>query len=261
MIFYFTGTGNSYEAAKIIAEANGDSLVDIGFHYKYKEFDFTLHQGEDIGFVLPTHAWTTPPIVDSFLRKAHFLDEQGESIVPGYCYLVITCGFSVGKTAQFFADQLYRNQAIRLDASFSIETVGTCVSLYGPAEGEKRDLLLSEARRQAEKIAIQIGKKEKGSFEHKSLFGQAVSLVTGREEKPRPTKKFYTLPTCTHCNQCAEICPTNTITLIDGTPRWAELGCTQCYACIHRCPAHAIQYGKKTETRGRHVNPAILDKN
>lgn len=72
MIFYFTGTGNSLAAAQTIARATDDLLVDIGAAYKYKDFDFTLAQGEQLGFVFPVYNYTTPPIIDAFLKRARF---------------------------------------------------------------------------------------------------------------------------------------------------------------------------------------------
>lgn len=259
MIFYFTGTGNSLAAAKIIAQATDDKLIDIGHAYKYKEFNFILKQGENLGFVFPTYEWSTPPIIDGFIKHARFQDADGNSFKPGYCYLVLTCGSFVGNAARFFAKELYEDQSYTLDASFSIKSVGNCVSLYSPAEGEKKDRLLLHAKQEALGIAREVVHQEKIHKEAKNPFGIIMSTVTNRSQKPRSTREFYTLPTCTSCGQCAEICPTNTITIIDRKPRWAELGCTKCFACIHRCPAHAIQYGKATETRGRYINPVLLD--
>ena len=31
----------------------------------------------------------------------------------------------------------------------------------------------------------------------------------------------------------------------------------KCNGCINRCPVSAIQYGKKTASRGRYVNPVL----
>ena len=45
------------------------------------------------------------------------------------------------------------------------------------------------------------------------------------------------------------------IEMIAGRPVWTEDQCNMCLACINRCPAKAIQYGKKTEKRGRYVHP------
>lgn len=259
MIFYFSGTGNSLAAAQAVAQATDDLLVDIGAAYKYKDFDFTLAQGEPLGFVFPVYAWTTPPIIDAFIRRAHFRTGNKEVFAPNYCYAVISCGAFVGSTAHFFANELLEFQGINLDASFSVKSVGNCTYLYAPAEGEKRQRLLAAADVEARRVAARIAAHECVHAEHKNPLGILFSKFTGKDEKPRSTSEFYTLPTCIHCGQCADLCPTNTITLIEGVPRWAELGCTQCLACLHRCPMNSIQYGKATESRGRYLNPILID--
>ena len=67
MIFYFTGTGNSLAAAQTIARATDDLLVDIGAAYKYKDFDFTLAQGEQLASSSPS---TTTPRRPSSMRSS-----------------------------------------------------------------------------------------------------------------------------------------------------------------------------------------------
>ena len=260
MIFYFTGTGNSLATAQIIAEKTDDILVDVGASYKYKDFDFTLEQEEPLGFVFPTYQWTTPPLIDAFIKRAHFRTGNQETYAPIYCYVVLTCGAFVGNTARHFARALTENQGINVDASFSVKSVGNCTYLYAPAEGEKRKNLIEQTGIQAQSVAQRIANRECAHVEHRNPLGILFSAFTNSEEKPRPTSEFYTLPTCIHCGKCAKLCPTNTITLIDNEPRWAELGCTRCLACLHRCPTNSIQYGQKTETRGRYVHPALANR-
>ena len=52
-------------------------------------------------------------------------------------------------------------------------------------------------------------------------------------------------------------CPAQAITLENGRPVWTKKKCLKCCACINRCPVKAIQYGKKTASRGRYVNPVL----
>ena len=260
MIFYFTGTGNSFATAQIIANKTHDTLVDIGASYKYKRFEFIVPEGQNLGFVFPVYAGTTPPIIDLFLKHAKFLGPDGEPCVPEYTYVVITCGGFVGNTARFFADKLRTTQGINLDASFSVKSVGNYIYLYNPAQGKKRERLLEDAVTQTYRVAGSIQRKDAVHKEHRSPIGLIMSRFTEREDKPRSTAEFYTIDTCIGCGRCADLCPTNTITIIDGRPRWAEMGCTQCFGCLHRCPFQAIQYTKKTETRGRYLNPAYANR-
>ena len=111
MIFYFTGTGNSLAAAQTIARATDDLLVDIGAAYKYKDFDFTLAQGEQLGFVFPVYNYTTPPIIDAFLKRARFRTGNKETFTPDYCFAVISCGAFVGSTAHVFGKRLLTRRA------------------------------------------------------------------------------------------------------------------------------------------------------
>lgn len=261
MIFYFTGTGNSLAAAQTIAKATDDLLVDIGASYKLQDLDFTLEQGEQLGFVFPLYYWTTPNIIDAFLERAHFRTGNKESFAPGYCFAVVTCGGGfIGNAARIFGTRLLTAQGINLDASFSIRSVGNCTILYPPAQGKKREQLLAHAELEARKAAERIKAREHVHAERRNPFGVLMSSINEKGEKLRSTAEFYTLPTCIHCGRCAELCPTNTITMIDRTPRWSELGCTQCLACLHRCPTNSIQYGKSTETRGRYTNPVLNEK-
>ena len=111
MIFYFTGTGNSLAAAQTIARATDDLLVDIGAAYKYKDFDFTLAQGEQLGFVFPVYNYTTPPIIDAFLKRARFRTGNKETFTPDYCFAVISCGAFVGSTARVFGKRCWTRRA------------------------------------------------------------------------------------------------------------------------------------------------------
>lgn len=260
MIFYFTATGNSYDVARIIAETTGDEMVDLGRAWKTERFGlrFRVQQGEDLGFVFPVYAWSTPGIVDDFVREVEFVTDNGKPYKPGYCYCVITCTAFVGSTAKFFAKQLMRHHGIRLDASFSVKSVGTCVYLYDVPAPDKAEQLVRAERRQAKQIAAAIDHMHMGAEEVRNPFGCFMSLFTGRENKTRSIEPFHVDDDmCIGCGTCASVCPTNTIVIQRGRPLWAGDACTQCLACLHRCPAHATQYGNNTAKRGRFVNPAM----
>lgn len=68
---------------------------------------------------------------------------------------------------------------------------------------------------------------------------------------------FYATDACISCGLCARICPTATITWSEGSrPQWGDT-CVQCVACIHRCPVRAIEYGQRTQKKGRYFHPQI----
>ena len=260
MIFYFSATGNSLDVARIIASVTGDEMVDLGAAWKTDRFGLRFHvsQGEDLGFVFPVHAWSTPAIVDDFLREATFVTDNGRPYVPGYCYCVITCGAFVGATADFFRKMLKTHQNIRLDASYSVKSVGNCVYLYDMPKPAEREQMVRNERRSAKQVAAAVDAMQMGSFEERNPFGSLMSRFTGRQHKVRSVAKFHVdEDACTSCGTCAAVCPTGTVRLQAGLPTWSGDGCTQCLACLHRCPQHATQYGSRTAKRGRYLNPVL----
>lgn len=259
MILFFTGTGNSLQVAETIAHRCHDRLFDIGAAYKRNECTVGVRQGEDLGFVFPTYAWSTPKIIDEFLDKLTFNLNHGRQFKPAYCYLVLTCAAFVGNTARFFADELEKKQHIKLNGSFSVQSVGTCVYLYNPAQGEKQKFQLEEARRQTQEAAHLIAANRWEHKEERNPFGLFMSHFTGKDHKSNSIDPFHVLDSCVGCGTCAAICPTNTIAIVDGKPTWSGDDCTQCLSCLHRCPMQATQYGKSTERRDRFVNPILAD--
>lgn len=260
MIFYFTATGNSLDVAQAISKVTGDELIDLGRAYREQRFDYPIEQGDTLGFVIPVYAWSTPGIVDDFIRKMHLVASNGNPFVPGYCFCVFTCGMFIGKAADFLGKMLDRYQSIRLDASFSVQSVNSCVYLFnGPTE-EKQQTILQKAHRQAREVAYLVDTKRMTHQEVRNPFGSLMSNLTCKENKPRSIEPFHvTLDKCTGCGICARVCPTGTIRMEKGIPVWTGGNCTQCLACLHRCPAQASQYGTHTAGRRRYLNPALKD--
>ncbi len=46
---------------------------------------------------------------------------------------------------------------------------------------------------------------------------------------------------CVGCGTCVELCPMNTIELVDSTARVNESKCIGCGVCVHHCPENAIE--------------------
>lgn len=264
MIFYLTASGNSLAVAQSIARANGDALTDIGAANRARldkgdeTFGYRLPQGSDLGFVFPVQAWTTPGLIDDFVRRLHLEADDGSSFKPVYAYCVITCGAFVGNAARFFDQMLQRYQHIALDASFSVTVVGNCVYLYDMAKGDKLERKLDKATRCQGEVAARVAAREKVHAEKRNVFGCLMSGMTNHEDrKVRGIGPFHVNDACTGCGTCAQVCPTETIHMVDDRPVWSGDSCTQCLACLHRCPTHAAQYGDKTEKRGRYLNPVL----
>ena len=73
MIFYFSGCGNSRFIAESIAQALDEQLVFIPEAEREGRFDYTLAEGERVGFVFPIYSWCPPQLVMDFVQKLNSL--------------------------------------------------------------------------------------------------------------------------------------------------------------------------------------------
>ncbi len=251
MIFYFSGTGNSFYTAQKLHESEGGELIDISDALNKKRFKYQVTEDEKIGFVFPVYFYGLPTIVSEFISQLTI-----ESDATPFIYTVITCGGSIGNADKMLAKQL-KQRNLQLNSAFSIKMPSNYVMMHDVPDKEKQNLTLGSAEKQIENIAGLLEVNKKGDF----VFDRGLAILTPIAYKlygiRRKTKNFYITDACTSCGLCEEICPSEAIQLTSGKPEWIKEKCSHCTACINRCTTKAIQYGNSTKKRGRYVNPNI----
>jgi len=255
MIFYFSGTGNSLDISQQIARLCDDSIISIADEMikKREVYEYSLDKNEAIGFIYPVYAWAPPRMVTNFIDKLCIANPKDH-----YTYSIATCGENIGNTMDVLNRALMKRN-FRLDSGFSIVMPNNYILMWDVDTEEKTAARLKKARDQVDLISKVIRDRESNVFQVRK--GPMPFIFTGIinpffNKFAMETKSFYAEDTCTGCRLCEEICPTKNI-IVNGKPAWGSV-CTQCLACIHRCPERAIQYGEKTKTRGRYVNPCLL---
>jgi NAD-dependent dihydropyrimidine dehydrogenase PreA subunit len=249
MIFYFSGTGNSLWAAEKISTAQGERLFSIADETKNDNFEYTLNDGEAIGFVFPIYAWDTPKIVLDFIKKLKLNNYKSN-----YTFAIGTCEANVGLTMKNLKLSL-NSKNMELNSAFSLITPSNYTILYPIKHKTSINSILDKAENKLNEINQSIEKRE-NKFE--LILGSLAFLKT---KLVNPlfmkyglnTKKFSASDACISCRLCESICPTNNIK-VNAKPTW-ETNCTQCLACISRCPKKAIEYGKFSKDRERYYNP------
>ena len=249
MIFYFSGCGNSKHVAETIAAGLNDTLTFIPEAAREGRYDYTLAEGERLGFVFPVYSWAPPKLVLDFVNKMTVKVPE-----PAYIYFACTCGDNCGLTEKVFRKAV-EEKGWSLSACFSVQMPETYIGMAGFKldTPENAKLKIDKADNLLMRNIPRLINKE--SFSEIVVGGLAwlkTYLVNpGFNRSATDDSKYLSTEACIHCGKCVEMCPLKNITLEEGRPKWHG-HCTMCMGCYHHCPVNAIQYGKATVGKGQY---------
>lgn len=234
MIFYFSGTGNSFLAARQAAEELGDELVSINQCLKGGEKKGFFSE-RPLVFIAPTYAWRMPKVVEQWIRETKF---EGNPDT----YFILTCGGSVGNAAAF-ARKLCGEKNLCFRGLALTPMPNNYVALSNTPSKEECTAILKEAQKRISRLTARIQKGEQFPDASVSLKDRLNSGPVNRLYYPLLVhdKGFTVSDKCISCRKCALRCPLNNISISKGKPVWNG-NCTHCMACIGGCPAEAIEY-------------------
>lgn len=260
MIFYFTGSGNSYIIAKKLGRMLNENITSIGDASKIKkyskkeDYNYNIKENEYIGFVIPTYCFGAPSVVIDFIKNLKLDNYKNQ-----YVFLVITCNSNPGDTAYQIITELDRNN-ITLNSAFRINMPGSFIILQDSINKDLQTEIINTAYEKLKTIKnIILSKQEiyNKKKDNKSLIyrilNKGLKLLIN---KAYSQKNYIVTDNCIHCSLCVSKCPLNLISLDSTTkkPIWSnkEEECIFCLACLQNCPTGAIQYGNVTEKRKRY---------
>ena len=248
MIFYFSGCGNSRHAAETLAAKLNDTLIFIPEAARNNQYNYTLADGERLGFVFPVYSWAPPKLVLDFIKQLQLTNK------PEYIFFVCTCGDECGQTEKIFRKAL-QDKNMNLDSCFSLIMPETYIGMPGfkldTEENAKKKITGADAT--LIRNVPRLLNKERFSEISIGSFAWLKSRVINSSfnKFAIDDRKYRSTDKCIGCGKCVETCPLQNITLEDGRPKWNG-HCTMCMACYHHCPVNAIQYGKGTEGKGQY---------
>lgn len=253
MIFYFSCTGNTRWAARTIADATTERLVNIADAIK-SDCHFSLTAGERIGFVFPIHGWRPPLLVLKFIEK---LTVESHC---NYCYALVTAGDNIGLAMDYLRKAL-KPKGIHVDSCFSLIMPESYVGLpFMDVDTHEREIEKKEKATQDLDIYIKVIKDRETGVEKltRGAFPWFLSVpIGGFFAKYLITDKPFhvDLDKCISCGTCESVCPVGDITLNKDNvfPEWNHNGkCLTCFSCYHHCPVKAIEYGGRTKHKGQY---------
>lgn len=244
MIFYFTGTGNSWYAAKAVLGEN-EELINITECVKNKQYSFTLEENEAVGIVFPVYFCGVPSIVNHFVKRLAF------NCTPAYFYTLITCGSWTGDAANQM-NTLLGKANLSLDAAFSVAMPDNYALMYDTPNDKEIKEALEKADVKLLEIREKIGKQEWTKIESNLVGKMMTKTLFPMYVNGRKTAPFHVDERCVGCGVCASRCPIGAIEMKDGVPTWVKDRCVLCMACA-RC--NAIQYDDRMKEHRRYVNP------
>lgn len=247
MIFYFSGCGNSRFIAESIAQAIDEQLVFIPKADREERFEYTLAEGERVGFIFPIYSWSPPHLVLEFMRKLRF------EHAPAYVWIAVTCGDNGGVAEKVFAEHLAKI-GLQLCADFCFQMPNTYVNMAGMSVDKPRvaQRKIAAAKAHLPEVIAAITERKSVSEMRRGIFPRFKTNVIGKGfYKWVSDEPFHSTDDCISCGKCVSVCPLQNITLEDGRPKWHG-HCTICNACFHHCPKNAIQYGKASVGKGQY---------
>ena len=249
IIYYFSGTGNSLEVAKKLAERLDAELVGMA----------SLKEGPVgeadavVGLVFPVYMYRPPRLVAAFTRRL---------VKPKYLFSVAVMGGDAGDALPY-TEKLLRRQGIEMNAGFLVAMPDNYIPFGGPPPEEKRAEMFQAAEGRIEEIGQIVksrgARREPSPSWFKTRVYPGLWYALGYWAIPISDKGYRSTEKCNGCGVCVRVCPVGNITLEDKRPVWHNR-CEQCMACIQWCKETAIELGKKSEGVPRYTNPHISRK-
>ena len=224
MVFYFTGTGNSFYVAGQIEKCP----VSIPQVIHNENLDYSA---DSIGIVAPVYGHEVPPMVRDFMKKAAFHTD--------YFYMILTYGNRHGGAAEL-AKQLCDECGIGVQYINILWMVDNWLPAFDMDEQRAVDKKVDE-QLAAIRTDIAARKAMIASVTDADRAAHQEYLSRIRQMSPDVFQHFIKVTdACVGCGICEKVCPSGSIRVVGGKAVPIPGNCQTCLACVHACLQKAI---------------------
>lgn len=250
MIYYYSATGNTRYAARLLGSLLNEKTADL-LHTETSVL--SPDDDEPLGFMFPVYCWGIPPVVRRFLEAVLPQVSAGR-----YLWAACTCGDEAGTSMRQLNRDIRKIRGREADALWSIIMPNTYVLLPGfdvdSAETEKSKL--EKAPERISHISRLIMSRATGVYDvcQGSLPALRSAIFPVFKKWGVNTRWWHVSDACIGCGRCERICPAKNIFMADSRPLWGKR-CFSCCACYHCCPVKAISYASFTKNKSQYLCP------
>ena len=230
-IYYFTGTGNSMRAARVIAAGLENAEI---ISMRSRPEDVPATDCDVVGFVYPVYHWTMPEPAVSFVKHLEINKDA-------YVFVIAMPSFICGVACERLA-ALLSKKGVRIAYGNLVYSVANYVIVYPPFPSPK--LRVPATERKLKKIAGEIAERKHRPIPRSSgMVRRRMRSFMGPylELQKYADNPFTVSDACISCGLCTRVCPCKNLTLEDGKPVFHH-HCANCMACVVSCPKRAIGY-------------------
>lgn len=237
VIYYFSGTGNSMRAARVIAEKIKAEIISM----RCNPEDVPADDCDVIGFVYPVYHWTMPAAAVQFVQKLKISRSA-------YIFAVTMPGFING-ISQERLSEILKSKGCHIDYGNIVYSVASYAIVYPPVPFPK--LRVPQMEHKLKKVAEDIAEGRHREYPHANAFvrRRREKVMTPYLELQQYADYPFTVSEdCISCGLCSRVCPCSNIEIRDGKPSFLH-HCANCMACVVCCPRRAIGYNISGENR------------
>lgn len=250
VVYYFSGTGNSENVARWLADVACEKGMEASLNNiaKTDRLNIPAPDSSDlVAFVSPIHGFNYPPVMLNFI----FRFPKGQNNV---LLLNTRAGMLIGKwitpgltgIAFYLSALVLKLKGYSIRSMFPVDLPSNWISVHPGLNDRTVKYLHERNREKVDRFARKVldgGSDFRGVREIiQDTLIAPVSVGYYFQGRFLIAKSYYASADCDNCGLCYKSCPVKAIKLVDKRPYWT-FKCESCMHCMSYCPKKAIETG------------------